>query len=98
MRKPETPGNVGAAAHRLDALTIRHALDYAKEKAPAGSAAAIRVIPEAAECLERIEKVLAEIAVDVKLADDLSPEDRVAALWQVVRRHTQIAKEALYGD
>lgn len=41
------------------------------------------------------EEVLAEIAVDVVLADDLSLEAQVAALATVIRHHSEIASNAL---
>lgn len=48
--------------------------------------------------LDRQQPVLAEIGVEVRLADDLAPEQQLAGLWTVVRHHSKIAREALNGD
>lgn len=51
---------------------------------------------EAAEARVReLEAPLEEISVDVVLADDLTVESQLSALWGVVRRHSQIARAVL---
>lgn len=57
-----------------------------------------RVLYLCAVALEIMERPLEEIAVEVKLADDLPVETQLSALWTVVRHHSQIAERALHPE
>lgn len=63
---------------------------------PAGNTSPIiRVLRDLADAHEQMEAALREIAVDVVLADGLTIEAQLAALWTVVRHHSHIAQVAI---